>query len=105
MARNLKFLNFTNTVPPEIFGPSVGPVSSLAKASDCYYYMALWILAQINAISNIVASSIQKSRNFDHSDDSESSTVFDQIKLLNDGAKRNRLPTKVKFTTHTIRQL
>jgi hypothetical protein len=25
--------------------------------------------------------------------------------LLNDGAKRNRLPTKVKFTTHTIRLL
>ena len=74
---------YLNTVPPEIFGPSVGPVSSLAKASDCYYYMALWILAQINAISNIVASSIQKSRNFDHSDDSESSThVFDQIKLF-----------------------
>ena len=40
-------------------------ISSLAKASDC----ALWILAQINAISNIVASqSIPESqtRNFNH---------------------------------------
>ena len=35
----------------------------------------------------------------------ENSKIKFEIFLLNDGAKRNRIPTKVKFTTHTIRQL
>ena len=31
--------------------------------------------------------------------------AYFNISLLNDGAKRNRLPTKVNFTTRTIRML
>ena len=63
--------------------------STVAQCSKCY------------EISNMEFFQITK----ENPDPPTNQGAYFNISLLNDGAKRNRLPTKVNFTTRTIRML